>query len=75
MGSTVYHPPCGKRWAGLKPEHCPACCETFSGTRAGDLHRKGPHGARECAAPADVGLVYDETRQMWRFPADDRTPW
>jgi hypothetical protein len=31
---------CNKWIHGLKPEHCMVCHETFSGTRAADLHRK-----------------------------------
>lgn len=26
-----------------KQEHCCACCQTFSGTTAGDMHRVGKH--------------------------------
>ena len=62
------HPPCGKTWSGLRKEHCPACCETFSGQTAGDKHRVGKHGLdRHCVDPADVGLVQDQ-HGVWRLP-------
>jgi hypothetical protein len=38
---------CGKTWTGLRMEHCPACCQTFAGTRPGDMHRTGDHGISE----------------------------
>lgn len=61
------HPPCGKIISGIKQEHCAVCCETFSTTRAGDRHRKGPYSARYCTDPATVGLVQD-ARGVWRLP-------
>lgn len=74
MAATVQHPACGKTWQGLKPEHCPVCCQTFSTTRAGDRHRKGPHDARFCVDPAGVGLEFDDGRQLWRLTTGDN-PW
>lgn len=62
------HPKCGKSWGGKRAEHCPACCETFSGTTAGDKHRIGEHGIdRRCANPAERGLIQDE-RGIWHLP-------
>ena len=34
---------CGASWSGHRIEHCTACCHTFTGTTAGDLHRVGDH--------------------------------
>lgn len=62
------HPKCGKSWGGKRQEHCAGCCETFSGTTAGDKHRIGEHGVdRRCASPAERGLVQDE-RGIWHLP-------
>lgn len=58
-------PVCGKSWGGLKAEHCTGCHETFSGTAAGDRHRKGPGDDRHCVDPASVGLHRD-ARGVWR---------
>lgn len=61
------HPEYGKSWTGAKKEHCPACHETFSSTRAGDLHRRGEFGKdRHCVDPATVGLTL--TEGVWRRP-------
>ena len=75
------HPPCGKTVRGYRAEHCAACCETFSGTTAGDRHRKGTHhpAARVCVDPASVGLHMDK-KGVWRLPAthpdiNDAFPW
>lgn len=57
---------CGKSWTGLKPEHCPACHETFGGTTAGDRHRRN----FTCLLPTNCGLVQDD-KGIWRFPSDD----
>lgn len=68
-------PRCGKSWNGSKPEHCPACHETFGGTVAGDRHRIGDHGlprstpgARRCLGPDEMraaGLRQD-AKGIWR---------
>lgn len=66
----MVHPECGKTWTGLRKEHCPACHETFSTTRAGDAHRKGTPGIdRRCISPADAGLVMVEG--VWQRPGTD----
>lgn len=64
---SVTHPACGKSWTGLRKEHCPACHETFSSTRAGDLHRRGEFGVdRRCVNPAEAGLIL--TKGVWHRP-------
>lgn len=35
---------CHKPIHGQRSEHCPVCHETFTGTTAGDMHRRGDHG-------------------------------
>lgn len=67
----IEHGKCGKKWTGLRAEHCGACHETFSGTTAGDMHRTGPMSARECLDPVDIGLVYDAARRVWKLPASE----
>lgn len=73
---------CDKRWKTHRAEHCPACHETFSGTKTGDAHRVGEHGVtegperRRCLAPSEVlikrgkrgtfGLKWNEDRQYWQ---------
>ncbi|MGW2541746.1 FDXHR family putative zinc-binding protein [Kitasatospora sp. NPDC001574] len=72
MRTPFVHPPCSRQWSGLRAEHCPACCETFGSTRAGDAHRTGPHDARRCLPPATVGL-WQDARGIWhRKPYRDR---
>lgn len=75
------HPACDKTWAAKSYQHCPACCETFSGTSTGDAHRTGtfdPPG-RRC-------LTSDEMREaglrlvngVWRgaeAPPEVRLMW
>lgn len=56
---------CGKSWGGLKAEHCMACHETFTGTTAGDKHRRGEYPNRYCT---NEGLEYNERRGMWKLP-------
>lgn len=34
---------CGASWTGSKIEHCCACHQSFTCTRAGDMHRVGDH--------------------------------
>lgn len=65
------HPRCGAVWAGSRIEHCPACCRSFSNTRAGDRHRAGPHAARYCLDPVEAGLLYDPGRKLWRLPGNN----
>ncbi|WP_438817549.1 FDXHR family putative zinc-binding protein [Streptomyces finlayi] len=61
----ITHPKCGKSWSGQKPEHCSACCETFGGTGAADIHRAGTYGVdRKCLDPANVALRLD-ARGIW----------
>lgn len=50
------HPKCGKSWTGLKLEHCPICCETFTNTPAGDAHRVGEFhdNTRRCLTPEEM---------------------
>lgn len=69
---------CGKSWGGLRPEHCKSCCQTFSGTTAGDMHRTGRHAIsegpdrRRCLTPdemVDAGLVLDG-KGIWRLPGN-----
>lgn len=51
---------CEKIIIGHKPEHCPVCHETFTGTKPGDMHRVGRHGVasgpdrRRCLTPAEL---------------------
>jgi len=63
------HPPCGATWTSKAAEHCSVCCETFSGTSAGDAHRVGSfaEGTRRCLDAAEMreaGLVLD-SRGIW----------
>jgi hypothetical protein len=46
---------CEREVRGTKPEHCPDCHETFATTEAGDRHRTGPHKARRCRTPVQMG--------------------
>jgi hypothetical protein len=54
------HPKCGKSWTGARLEHCPVCCETFSSTASGDMHRVGDHNEsvgpdrRRCLDPEEM---------------------
>ncbi|WP_425503467.1 hypothetical protein [Jiangella mangrovi] len=72
----ITHPACGCSWSGLRAEHCPACCQTFSGTSAGDAHRRGEHGVtegpdrRRCLSPGEVrvnGYPLREVGGVWRI--------
>ncbi|WP_428844217.1 hypothetical protein [Brevibacterium celere] len=56
---------CGKSWGGRKPEHCTVCHETFSGTTAGDRHRRGEYPNRSCSTD---GLVHNPDRDVWQLP-------
>lgn len=53
---NIVHPKCGKSWTGLKAEHCSVCCETFTGTVAGDKHRVGSfdEGTRRCLTAPEM---------------------
>lgn len=64
--SLITHPACGKSWTGLKREHCPACHETFSSTKAGDRHRRDG----QCLPPASVGLEASHRAWgiFWKLP-------
>ncbi|WP_446014104.1 FDXHR family putative zinc-binding protein [Brevibacterium casei] len=59
---------CGQSWTGFKVEHCPACHQSFGGTRAGDWHRVGsfsdPKDPRRCLNPTDAGL-HLSIRKVW----------
>jgi hypothetical protein len=63
---------CGARWAGMRYEHCPVCCVTFTCTSAGDKHRVGKHhdGTRRCIEPSSVGLEPYEREYgvVWGWP-------
>lgn len=72
---------CGATWAGMRIEHCPACHETFTGTRAGDKHRTGDHAVfvgperRRCLSPAEMterGMVRND-RGVWTLGGVN--PW
>ena len=64
---------CGASWSGMRIEHCKSCCQSFSGTTAGDKHRTGEHGVkdgpnrRRCRTP-------DEMRELGMVP-NDRGIW
>lgn len=51
---------CGTTWTGHRIEHCPSCCQTFTGTSAGDMHRTGEHhisvgpDRRRCLTEAEM---------------------
>lgn len=69
------HGACGKSWTGMRAEHCPACHETFNGTRAGDMHRVGDFndGSRRCLTPEEMlgkGLVLN-ARGLWGRPGPE----
>lgn len=65
--TTCIH--CGKHWGGLNAQHCPVCHETFTGSTAGDMHRRGPFdGGRYCLEPAEAGLEWNTKRGMWKTP-------
>jgi hypothetical protein len=48
---------CGATWAGTRVQHCTVCHETFTGTRAGDMHRTGDFTGpdrRRCLTPDEM---------------------
>lgn len=56
-GLMPTHPKCGKSWAAMGAEHCPACCETFNSGLAGDRHRAGnwtEGSPRRCLTVAEM---------------------
>ena len=64
-------PRCDETWTGHRVEHCSAdgCHQTFTGTRAGDMHRVGDPAVRSgpkrrrCLTPAEMmakGMVRSE---------------
>ncbi len=77
---------CGATWTGSRAEHCAACCQTFSGTTAGDAHRVGKHDVftgpdrRRCLTTDEMterGMVRNK-RGLWSMggtsPWADTTP-
>lgn len=69
--------------------HCAVCCESFTGTEAGDMHRVGDHNDRDplspdrrrCLTPAEMrtsGLGQND-RGHWQRTRPDRdlskAPW
>lgn len=38
---------CEATWTGMRIEHCPSCCMTFTGASSGDMHRVGDHAVFE----------------------------
>ena len=65
---------CGATWTGHRIEHCPVCCQTFTGTESGDMHRTGRHDViagpdrRRCLAREamrDKGMVQN-ARGYWQ---------
>ena len=73
---------CGATWTGLRPEHCPACHQTFTGTTAGDKHRVGDHNVsrgpdrRRCLSVdemTDAGMVRND-KGHWKA-SDAVSPW
>lgn len=59
---------CGARWSGANTAHCGACCVTFVGIGAFDLHRRGG----TCAQPATIGMTLAPGRayQAWTHSRD-----
>ncbi len=51
---------CNSVVVGQRAEHCGVCCQTFTGTTAGDMHRVGRHGIldgpdrRRCLSPTEM---------------------
>jgi hypothetical protein len=66
------HPKCGKAYThSERVGHCAACCETFKGIIAFDLHRVGEHGAgRRCLTVLElqeVELWDTDNKGYWRY--------
>ncbi|MGW2484989.1 FDXHR family putative zinc-binding protein [Streptomyces sp. NPDC001571] len=69
------HPACGKSWTSARAQHCPLCCETFTGTEPADRHRRGSFGGkRYCARPETVGLTLTPAG-LWQRSRPDRQPF
>lgn len=60
---------CPARWTGTSTAHCAGCHHTFSSVTGFDTHRR----QGQCADPATVGLVHNDTRGCWTFPPPDPT--
>lgn len=73
---------CKATWTGLRIEHCPSCCQTFTAASAGDMHRVGDHATfegpdrRRCLTVdemADKGMGRN-SRGHWTTPQSSE-PW
>ena len=70
---TLTHPKCGKTYpSSERVGHCAACCETFKGLKAFDLHRVGQHGTgdRRCLTVLELqeGELWDtDNNGYWRY--------
>lgn len=71
MAEVIEHPKCGKTWTGNAAEHCPDCCQTFSSTTAGDVHRLGPRSKYPWSCVPDYMLsclgLWKNPRGVWGF--------
>jgi hypothetical protein len=72
---------CGAEWSGFRAEHCKVCHETFTGSRAGDMHRVGDHdirtgpGRRRCRTTAEM-LERKMTRNLQGvWTSGGENPW
>lgn len=64
MSEHVRHPKCGKSWPNNNTiGHCSACCETFVGLRAFDMHRS--YG--ECKALTSDDKWSQTAEGYWRY--------
>lgn len=76
-------PWCRATWSGTAIEHCAACCRTFTGTEAGDLHRVGTFEPldRRCLSPWEMRTrkknpLEQNERGHWRkVPTDGKAHW
>lgn len=75
--ATATHPKCGKSFPGSNTAgHCAACCETFMGLAAFEMHRVGEHGTpdRRCELqPAET--IGDDGKTRYGHWRDDRGFW
>lgn len=71
---------CDATWVGAKIEHCSSCCQSFSGTYSGDMHRVGLHHVfsgpdrRRCLTPAEmesIGMTLGKDG-IWRSPSAEK---
>lgn len=62
------HQKCGTEWTGAAIQHCAACCETFTGTRPGDIHRVpiGEDGRSRCLTPEEMLALKHPLIRDWR---------